>query len=247
MSEPRDHELEEHLAGRSEVSRLYRQAGADEPPPELDSKIKAAARRALATRRPRWMLPLSAAAVVMLSVGVLLRMQQEGVTPMPAEPGVMQAPAATFPLPPEPTPAAAESAADAAMAPAPPSAEPAPEARARESEADNAQPFPAAPASSAPHQEKSRAYSADEAAGALRSEESEITPAAPPAAASQSREKTESRRSMPAAAADAERTAENWIEHIRRLRAEGRMEEASQELKAFRERYPDHPLPDDLR
>jgi hypothetical protein len=39
---------------------------------------------------------------------------------------------------------------------------------------------------------------------------------------------------------------ERWIEEIRELRRRGRATEAEASLKAFRERYPDYALPDDL-
>jgi hypothetical protein len=44
-----------------------------------------------------------------------------------------------------------------------------------------------------------------------------------------------------------ERSPEVWIETIRRLKREGRADEAERELKEFRRRHPDYRLPDDLR
>ncbi|MGH8560966.1 MAG: hypothetical protein ACRES4_03290, partial [Nevskiales bacterium] len=238
-SEPRDQELEDYLAGKSEVSRLYREAPADVPPPELDAKIRAVARRELAARRPRWMMPLSAAAVLMLSVGVLLRMQQEGVTSIPVEEAATQAPAATFQTPPESAPIVTEPAPDATATPVPrtdaPAAERSRESEAHESEGVVAEPFPApAPA---PARRKTQPQSANEAVSAPSRDASE-TSMSPPAAAGDA---ARAERSAP------ERAPQDWIEHIRRLRAEGRDTEAAAELKTFRERYPDYPLPEDLR
>jgi len=44
-----------------------------------------------------------------------------------------------------------------------------------------------------------------------------------------------------------ERTPQTWIEDIRRLKGEGRTEEAGRELAEFRKRYPEYTLPEDLQ
>ncbi|HEX2197067.1 MAG TPA: hypothetical protein VHG88_00380 [Burkholderiales bacterium] len=62
------------------VSRRYRELGAEEPPPAVDEAILAASRRALGSRR-RWYLPLAAAAVAVLAVGVTLHVQREQPDP----------------------------------------------------------------------------------------------------------------------------------------------------------------------
>src|SRR5688572_10254551 len=63
------------------VTAAYRDLGAEEPPRALDEAILAAARRArISPAKPwtqRWAVPLSLAAVVMLSVTVTLRIQHE--------------------------------------------------------------------------------------------------------------------------------------------------------------------------
>ena len=59
------------------VSAAYRALGAAEPPRALDEAILAAARRPAKTWTQRWALPLSLAAVVVLSVTVTLQMQLE--------------------------------------------------------------------------------------------------------------------------------------------------------------------------
>ncbi len=56
--------------------------------------------------------------------------------------------------------------------------------------------------------------------------------------------------SAPAAKALAEREAaspEAWLQRIRELRAAGRETEAAQSLARFRQRYPDFPLPTDMK
>jgi hypothetical protein len=42
------------------------------------------------------------------------------------------------------------------------------------------------------------------------------------------------------------RSPGEWLEDIRRLRAEGRLADADEVLAAFRRAYPDYPLPADL-
>ena len=59
------------------VSRKYRELGAEAPPRALDDAILAAARRSARPWTKRWAVPLSLAAVIVLSVTVTLRIQHE--------------------------------------------------------------------------------------------------------------------------------------------------------------------------
>lgn len=59
------------------VSAIYRNAGDLAPHTSLDDAILAKAKRAVRQRRQRWMLPLSTAAVLMVSVTLLLNMNEE--------------------------------------------------------------------------------------------------------------------------------------------------------------------------
>jgi hypothetical protein len=80
VSDPTDIKaLDEFLKGDSEVSRQYRELGHDEVPPELDRRVLAAARNAVAnegTQRSRswlrWSAPVALAASVVLVVTVVL-------------------------------------------------------------------------------------------------------------------------------------------------------------------------------
>jgi hypothetical protein len=98
-------------ADDDKVRERYRALGRDEPPPELDARSLAPARRAAARPRRRWVLPVSIAAVVVLSVSVALQVERERSDlarqlAAPAESGKAPAPAASPVAPPAPAPAA---------------------------------------------------------------------------------------------------------------------------------------------
>lgn len=84
----------------AKLAALYRAASQDEPPPGLDDAIRAAARRAVASK-PRlasspfsrsWRVPLSIAAVLVLSVSLVTLMREEA-------PEMTQSPGAELSLP----------------------------------------------------------------------------------------------------------------------------------------------------
>lgn len=177
------------------VSRRYRELPMEEPPRALDEAILAASRRAVESRpaplvapagRQRWYVPLAAAAVIVLAVGLTLRIQlerpevtEEVVTP--PEPTVLKTP-----LPKDEAKAGPKLEDKAAEKPAEAPAVPAPERRARQmaapsNRAEAPSPFPderAREAPSAPSDTRSaEAQSMRGSAGTL---------AEPPAAAAPS-------------------------------------------------------------
>lgn len=87
-----DRLLDEYLRGDSPLSRAYRETGREEPPAHLDAAILAQAKAMVGARRskPRWFMSLSLAATVVLSIGVVLLMSREGVTPVPTETPVLK-------------------------------------------------------------------------------------------------------------------------------------------------------------
>lgn len=131
MSEPKppvmpddDRELEDFLAGRSELSRLYRQEAAEIKAPEaLDAAVFAAVEESLTipkakpARLRRWRLPLSLAASMVIGIAVLREVPRE-----PALPVASEAMAVAEQAPP-PVPAEEMSASGAAAAPIPERAE----------------------------------------------------------------------------------------------------------------------------
>ena len=46
---------------------------------------------------------------------------------------------------------------------------------------------------------------------------------------------------------DAITSPEDWLDRIKKLKQEGRLEEAKKELDAFKKRYPDFPVPEALQ
>jgi hypothetical protein len=103
------------LPGEAELARVYRAAAKDAPPASLDAGILAEAQRALARPKGRgpfgghWAIPLSTAAVIVLSLGVVLLLSKQGTlnhrdvsVPMVAE-APLQAPARSAPAAPAPS------------------------------------------------------------------------------------------------------------------------------------------------
>jgi hypothetical protein len=93
VSEPTDIKaLDEYLKGDSDVSRRYRELGHEEVPPELERRVLAAARDAVAnegTQRSRswlrWSAPVALAASVVLVVTVVLERGPDQLAQVPAQ------------------------------------------------------------------------------------------------------------------------------------------------------------------
>jgi len=111
MTDERDPKLES----------AYRALGAEEPPRALDEAILAAGRRTTLPWTRRWAVPLSLAAVLVLSVTVTLRIQHE-------QPGIESPVSAPAPAP-APASAPAKREVAKAQEPVKPAAEPAAPAR----------------------------------------------------------------------------------------------------------------------
>jgi hypothetical protein len=246
MPEAKDEVLDDYLTGNTEVSRRYRETATESSPARLDDLILRAARRELRPQPRRWMLPLSLAAAVLLSMSVILRLPQEGLSPQPARqkatsetaPASAPSPAADAPVAPV---ARAEQKAATPSRPAVPAPAPAPASAA--APAPTAEPFANSAADNAPAaEEKQEAaplsqpaakkaqgverQSAPSAAGMLAPRRDEASPAA-----------AEERDAM---------TPASWIARIRELQRSGKTGEAADELKNFRASYPDYVLPPDL-
>lgn len=242
------------------LSRLYRAAATAEPPLALDDRILAAARQAVNVAPPQrrspwlsWLAPLGLAATVVLSLSVVLvaRKEQPDLLPAPMPATVPTTMPATVPA--------------TAPSPSAPAAEPMP-AQARgpaqtEKPASRPMPVPVVPAATMRRDSQLEAPEVSAApAPAVPPEVS--APVLAPAPAAQVLEGSAgnagvaaSRAAAPAAPAiKAEsmrsgvgvRYPEGWIEEIRRLKREGHVEAAREQLAAFRRAYPSYVLPTDL-
>lgn len=73
------------IPGESGIGRLYRSASKETPSTSVDAKILAEAQKAITKQKirspfsARWEYPLSSAAVIVLSLGVVLLLNQQGV------------------------------------------------------------------------------------------------------------------------------------------------------------------------
>jgi hypothetical protein len=252
------------------LDQAYRELPGDAPPSALDEQIRAAAHRAvgarpqsLAARRrswaSRWRVPLALAASVVVVVTLTLMVQEEEQRALQGEPMLAPPPAAPPAL--EDRAAPPREAEDArrgdteparrAPASAPPQRAPAADAAAppppQLQKLETRQPRleePAAAQIPSPPTTAPAPAAKPSAAPPLRG-----SPAAPSGASdSLSRERAvgerpaRETRSAPLVA----RSPEEWLDEIRRLKAQGRDADAAAELAEFRRRHPDYPLPADL-
>lgn len=83
--------LDRYIAGASELSRLYREAGTEEPRAALDDAIMTAARNALVARSGKlsflslrsWQIPVSLAATLLLTFTLTVLVREEGMDGKP--------------------------------------------------------------------------------------------------------------------------------------------------------------------
>jgi hypothetical protein len=143
-----------------QLDRLYREAAREAPPAHLDAPILAAARRevgagprSLTSTLRRWHVPVSIAAVVIVSVSLVILVREEGGERIVPPPVPAVAPPAEQPAAPGAQPVPVEAAREAtqpqAAAPAPPSRGTRDDAKAPAvlgKLADSAQPEPGPPA-----------------------------------------------------------------------------------------------------
>lgn len=211
------------------VDRAYRETPPDEPPPELDERIRAAARRAVGTRprsleqqasderrrswASRWRVPLSVAATLVIAATLTVMVQEEERRP-------------------------------AAPATAPASAEPALKLEERARSVD-------APAAADSAESARRRMRREAPAAAPPPALKAVPQTAPAGAASEALRRDRNlgdrpERASREAAPSAVRTPEAWVEHVRNLRLQGREAEATAELVELRRAYPDFQLPPDL-
>jgi hypothetical protein len=230
----------------AQLAGAYRAAAGEMPPAPLDDALRAAARREVGSgpqpRLPAWRMPLSLAAVVLLSVTVVLMMRDEGRDPLPLPdrpPAVREAvpPAGgTVAAPPSPAAAVPPGSAVATT----PAQSPAPRrALAREAESAVApQAVPVAPAASR------EALPAAAPRALLRA--APMASAPEPAAVAADRAGGPKPPSALWQDLDGE-LPEPWIRRWIELRRAGQTADAEALLAEFRRRFPDHQLPEEPR
>lgn len=216
------------------LSQAYRELGREEPPRALDEAILAAAHRAERSypapllspgvgrpARERWTFPLAAAAVIMLSVGVVMHLQLEqpgieGIEDSEEKPRLVPAPAPV---------------AEAAKPEAPqPAREEVPQIARSEARGASAGPFaPAPPAVASAPARKPMAMQRPEEGMRDRADSAER----------QAMSEATAKRSP-----DAGETPEKWLERIAELRRAGKHDEADKALAEFRQRHPDYRIPE---
>lgn len=257
-----------------QLAALYR-AGADaEPPAHLDDAIRAAARREVAagprrTAARRWGLPVSLAAVLVLSVSVVTLMREQGADRLdqPQAPAAaMQSEIVNKDIAETPAAVVREAAPKRRSAAAPAAAPPAEtrvpapapalsggvaeaergatESRAKTMAAESAnraeEPAAVRRDYAAP-QPQLRSAPAPMADAASGAGVSAAKPAAPAAALSAVPAKSALWRDL------AEEPPEKWLQRMTELRRDGKTADADALLAEFRRRFPDARLPADLR
>jgi hypothetical protein len=249
---------------RNDLSRIYGEGSWPEPRRQIDDAILQAARRAARARHPllyRFAPPFALAATVVLAFTVAVFVSEN-------ESGREVRGLFRFSEPDAGRPAAPPAAKKAEPAPAP--AQPKPNA------AESKPPAPQPPAKRAAPGLAGPGYAAKAPSTSRAQPPVVRRPDAPPEPERADRVRRdldrldETRRARdaavpqpiqrePAAPADVSslqgprvtsaavaRSPEAWLEDIRRLKAEGRADEAARELAEFRKRYPDYRMPDDL-
>jgi|GEM_PF-933238 len=254
--------LDNYLEGDSELSRLYRRGAEQQPEAQpgaqLDARIRAEARRAVASgARARvvhspfarhWMVPTSLAAVCVLSLGVVLLMPEPD-----GEPGSVSE---------QPREAAQPARSDSA--PRDVQGDVRSEVRGNaQGDASRLQQAPAPSSAAASVKSDTRSQQpakSEEKRKALRSEQQdadrEALQAAPRPAASLAEEAAAAAPDAPSPAAaltfrpSASKPVRDdpraWLRHIEALLDAHRQAQASSDLRAFVRRYPDVPLPERL-
>jgi len=228
------------------LQSAYRALGAEAPPRALDEKVLAASRRAIEvhpaplvapTGRRSWSVPLAAAAVLALAVGVTVHMQIE-------QPGIDGLPPASERDRPEEvaksSPPAVKAEKPAIAAAAPPAsggelrAKPAPEAQvanpARETTANTAE---AGPGTLLEREQRAPEERAKPGSDRSLARARDMATEAPAALA----------KRADAAAQPAAETPDRELERIADLRKQGRHDEADKALAEFRKRHPDFKIP----
>lgn len=257
-----------HMEHDPQLSADYRLAATEAPPAAVDERIRAAARREVGagpqrtSHRRAWQKPLSLAAVVVLSVTIVLMMRDEGVDrvepelPPPAadvmspqtaiDPAAKQGPAPQARPPASPP---ARPAADGKLQEKPAPAEASPSMMAKSQSVVEAPAVAAAPRLEEPAPAERNVVPVREAARPMLRSAPAAT-AADAAAGPAARVAAPAALSAPVAAQPlwhdlVKEPAEKWLQRIAEWRRAGRTADADLLATEFRRRFPDQALPEE--
>jgi hypothetical protein len=214
------------------VSQAYRELGAEEPPRALDDAILAAARRetrshpaplVAPTGRRSWLVPVAAAAVLVLTVAVTLHMQIEQSD--------------------------IESPSQRVDSSPPPAAEPSSPVAQAQLELKAEVKIPPRKATEQPARSDESRGAASSVTGALarQIEERTARDAEAAARAPQAGPVQALAKRAPAQGGVQAETPERELERIAELRRQGRHDDADRALAEFRKRYPDYRISEAMR
>jgi hypothetical protein len=240
---PDDRDLDDFLAGRSDLSRRYRDGFPNQAaPPELDQKILDLAAESIEreqrARKRAFVVPLSLAAsvVVVFSLVVVLRQQTGGLPPAISD--VENKSEAVSPPPESPPRREGSALQDSSAAKIQLQQLESVQPQAAPRAAPEFAPPPAAPAAAlaAPEQDAAAEQAVEQEE--MRLQQGRRDAAVGAAAASRAKAK---------ASADSRRSAAGWIARIRALKEDGEIAEAREQLGLFQTAHPDAQVPEDLR
>jgi len=262
--------FESYLQSESSLSRVYKATAKETPPVELDARILERARqavhpRARVGRSPfanNWIIPVSLAAVLVLTVGLVTFMFEKTDTPLLPEtapaPSLDSALEEEAPLirdkareaydrlrSDQPVDEKPTSKAKRSLVIEPPAASiPAVEGltksrRQSQKTGETKQMVPAEPEPASEQNADERMRSPESGRAVTRIESQEVRPKKE----NKSLESAGALRSLDETSEVSEMmTPEEWLAKIAALRAQGKQAEADASLAAFRKRYPDYPL-----
>ncbi len=266
--------FESYLQSESSLSRVYKATAKETPPAELDARILERARQAVhpqarVGRSPfanNWIIPVSLAAVLVLTVGLVTFMFEKTDTPLlpetaptPSLDSALEEEAPLIldksreaddrlrsdqPMDEKPTSKAKRSLVIEPPAASIPAVEGLTKTRRKSRKTgEMKQTVPAEPEVASPQSVDERMRSPATGNAATRIESQEVRPKKE----NKSLESTSVLRRLDEASEVNEMMApEEWLAKIATLRAQGKQTEADASLAAFRTRYPDYPL-DKLR
>jgi hypothetical protein len=234
-----------------DLKRLYAAAPADEPPAALDAAIRARARREMGSPmraagfgRRAWRPSLAMAAVLVLTVSVVMVMEREkpevagDVAGDVTNVAGIAPPARDLALAPAAKPKADEGAATAA-----------PRAASRESPAQDRKPGMEQPEQGASKPESllqapsvATAPAAPDTAAVARSSARQAAGAGAMDALSE----TTPGRGVALRASPAAESPEAWLRRLAELKQQGKLREFEESLAEFRKRHPEYPVPETL-